>query len=67
MEDALDFCLEMLKDGPMLAQTILEKGKKLGLSERTIRRARDQLRITSYSSGFGNEKKFFWKLPKEDA
>ena len=36
-----------------------------GFNEQAIRRAREELKIETYSKGF-NPKKYYWKNPKKD-
>lgn len=64
--DARALLLGALKDGPVDAKTILEEGKKNGIGERTLRKAKAELKIGSrrISAGRGIAANWKWHLPK---
>ncbi|MEM4406874.1 MAG: AAA family ATPase [Candidatus Methanomethylicaceae archaeon] len=66
LDEAKNFLMEFLRDGPKLSKDILKQAKEQGLSERTLRRAKQQLGITSSPEHTtGVIKHWVWKLPRE--
>lgn len=70
LKDAKKYILDLLEDGDILvkeAEEILEEEK---FSYPTIRRAREELtkelKIETYSKGFGEDKKGYWRKTKTD-
>ena len=57
---ATDFLRELLEDGPKIQPVILNKAKKLGISKRTLDRAKKDLKIESRK----DTKSWKWSLPK---
>ncbi|HXX17226.1 MAG TPA: AAA family ATPase [Candidatus Eremiobacteraceae bacterium] len=57
---AMEFLKQMLADGPKEATTVEEAAKQQGISKRTLRRAKAELRVES-SKPFGP--KWMWSLP----
>ena len=65
LQEAKQFLMETLKDGPVLKQEISKQAKKLGISEITLRRAKDELKIVSspQRDKDGKLKGWTWELP----
>jgi putative DNA primase/helicase len=63
--EAEDWLRELLLDGQVKATDALKKAKAVGISEKSLRAARERLRVkpkkTAYSGGW------VWSLPHEDA
>lgn len=66
LERAKKSILDLLKDGDILVKEAEEILKDEGFSKPTIRRAKEELEIESYSKGFGENKKGYWRKPKTD-
>lgn len=62
LEAAREFLREELKDGPMCAKHVYRDAKDAGISERTLRRAKDALRVKSEKVGTEGWR---WTLPPE--
>jgi hypothetical protein len=58
---ATRFLIEELSVGPVPAKHLLSKAKTLGISDRTLDRAKKQLRITAQKRG----ERWIWSLPKQ--
>lgn len=66
LEKAKKYILELLEDGDILVKEAEKKLTDEGFSKPTIRRAKEELEIESYSIGFGKGKKGYWRKPKID-
>jgi putative DNA primase/helicase len=73
-DDAIEFIQVMLKDGPQLAATMRDEAKQLGISERTLVRAKEDLakedlKVVAYREnapgGKRGEGAWYWKLPPD--
>jgi DNA repair protein RadA/Sms len=64
LNDAQSFLSEILRDGPMLTQEILTQAKEAGISEDTLRRAKDKLGVSRRKNA-GACGKWEWFLPPE--
>jgi len=71
LQDAVSFLRDVLADGPMLAKTVQRQAKDAQVSDRTLRRAREQLGITRDSpwikKASTQDGQYTWELPKQDA
>jgi putative DNA primase/helicase len=63
LEAAKEFLREELKDGRMWAKRVYSDARDAGISERTVRRAKDALRVKSEKIGTEG---WAWSLPSED-
>lgn len=54
---------EALEDAPLPANDIYRMAKENRISESTLRRAKEKLKVKSYKEGMGKKGKWFWKLP----
>jgi hypothetical protein len=64
LEEAKDFLKDVLKGGKQTSKDITLMAKQCGITQQTLRRAREQLSIdTSERKGFGNNIVQYWKLP----
>ena len=60
-DEAIEFLREQLTDGPQLATMLLRDSKSLGISERTLKRAKVDLNIRSWRSSEGV---WLWQFPE---
>ena len=61
-KDAEEFLLEVLKDGPAPAKEILELAKEMGIPNKPVRNAAENLKVNRSREGFGKKGKFMWEL-----
>jgi hypothetical protein len=69
-QDAIDFLRDFLKKGVQKTSVeVFSAAKKIGISERTLNRAKAALGIRSVKRGgtFGGEQSWFWELPTAEA
>lgn len=68
LDEALDFLKQLLRDGPVPAVDGGFHASALGLSERTVSRARRRLGVQAVRVGKGrHEGAWWWKLPEQAA
>lgn len=60
---AEEFLRDALDDGPRYQTEINTLARQQGISDRTLRRAKDQLHIESFKEGLGLEQHWIWSLP----
>lgn len=63
MSTACDLLKESLSSGERLADDIKAEAKAVGVSERTLKRARSTMGIVWRREGFGTGAIYYWKLP----
>lgn len=63
-KDAEAFLREMLTDGEHLASDLMAEAKRCSISEKTLRRAKQSLKIVSRHEGFGKKVIWYWCLPE---
>ena len=61
LEEAVEFLLDLLADGPVSAPSVQTKAKNAGIKDATLRRAKEKLHIRSVKHGFGDG--WGWELP----
>lgn len=61
--EAKEFLLTSLADGSVPAKELIVEAKKSGISERTLKRAKDSLGVKSIRAGFGPNSFSLWELP----
>ena len=61
-KDAEEFLLDVLKDGPAPAKEILELAKEMGIPNKPVRNAVENLKVNRSREGFGKNGKFMWEL-----
>ena len=66
MGEAMRFLLEVLNDGPVPANDVKGEAETAGISDKTLRRAREALRVNVARDGFGKNGRFVWSLPEPD-
>lgn len=64
-DEAVDFLRDILKLGPMRTKEIMKEAAGAGISEKTLRRARERLGIKPAKRGFSAG--WWWELPAEAA
>jgi len=62
-EEAMEFLRELLASGPVESRRIKAEAREADIAERTLRRAKDALRIRTKKDGDGP---WMWSLPPED-
>jgi hypothetical protein len=62
--DAAAFLTDLLKDGALPTQTILDKANNAGIAEKTLRRAKDKIKVTRKREAYGPGGRWLWELPK---
>lgn len=66
VQEAIDFLTEELSTGEIPAKTIWEKSEELGISEKTLKRAKAQLKVSSFrKKENGKDKGWHWSLLDE--
>ena len=63
VEEAKDFLMELLTNGPVEVRDIQGEAEGFGHSWRTIERAKKEVGVLSRREGFGKQGKFLWELP----
>ena len=63
LAEAEDFLREVLSDGPVEANAVLKDARGAGISEKTLRRAKERLGVEAIRSGFGSGGRWCWRLP----
>jgi putative DNA primase/helicase len=58
-EEAAEFLLEVLADGPVTAKQVLAEARQAGIAERTLKRAKSRLRVASIKQA----DRWTWELP----
>jgi len=64
--EAMRFILDILNGEPVSANNVKEEAEAVGISEKTLRRAREALKVNVSRDGFGKGGKSVWSLPKPD-
>ena len=64
-DEAKTLLRTVLANGPMLANTVMERARAAGIAERTLNRAKADLGVASEKQGFGRE--WWWRLPLKAA
>ena len=62
--EACSFLRENLAEGPISQKDLAATARILGISEKTLRRAKDALGVGSQRYGFGRDSVVFWCLPE---
>jgi hypothetical protein len=63
LAEAEDFLRELLTDGPVDAEEGWRQARKVGIAERTLKRARAVLAIKARREGFGPNGRWLWEAP----
>jgi len=63
IDKAAAFLRETLGDGPVAQKQIVDEGRKIGISEKTLQRAKKDINVRSCKVGLGE---WLWELPPED-
>ena len=66
LEEAVEFLREILKERPVPAQDVIKESEEIGISYRTLMRAKSRLKIISkrIDKGPNGKSRWEWKLPK---
>ncbi len=65
-ESACDFLSACLEDGPRTSREIWAEAQEEGLTEMTLRRAREQLKVRSARVWAGGQRLSYWLLPGQE-
>jgi hypothetical protein len=65
LHDAIYVLYSILGDRPVLASEAKRLAAAAGVADRTLRRAKEVLKVDSQRRGFGKGSKFWWALPAE--
>lgn len=64
--EAIEFLREALAHCDRETSEVTNEARRLGIAEKTLRRAREKLKIKARREGLpGTKQKFFWSLPEE--
>ena len=64
LDEAKEFLLDVLKDGKQPSKEIISMSKQYGISEMTLKRAREELQVDCKErQGFGRNTVVYWKMP----
>jgi hypothetical protein len=64
-EDAISFLEDLLADGPVSVRDVFSQSRRNGISDRTLRRAKEDLSVISDHEGWpGQQQDWYWKLPE---
>jgi hypothetical protein len=61
--DAKAWLREVLADGPVGQKELKREATEAGLAWRTVRRAKDAMKVEAYKEGFGEGARWLWALP----
>jgi hypothetical protein len=61
--EAREFLLDRLEAGPVRADDLLEEAEQNGISQKTLRRAKQELQISSRKESKLPDGGWFWELP----
>jgi len=64
LSEAKEFLLDELRDGPMAAKQVKKNARDADIAERTLKRAKAELRVSSDRKGDGS---WVWSLPLKEA
>jgi hypothetical protein len=67
LADAVAFLKDFLQDGPCRANKVLTAARAAGVTERTLRRAKDRLRVKVERIGAITDGHWEWRLPDDRA
>ena len=65
LSEATQFLRDLLADGRMQSKEIQRLAKQNGISERTLNRAKKNIRGVSEKEGIGSASFWYWRLPNE--
>lgn len=66
VKDAQYVLYSLLAKGPLPANEVLRLARQAGVAERTLKRAKKTLGVTSRRKGSGRNSRWFWLLPHDD-
>jgi hypothetical protein len=65
LDEAKVAILDLLAKGPVAAEEAMKRLKRLGIAEKTMKRAKAALQVPSRREGFGGDGSWSWFPPKE--
>jgi len=65
-DEARDYLRTVLEDGPRPSRDVIREARDIGISERTLRRAKSDLGVTAERQGYGSDGRWCWRLPPID-
>ncbi len=63
VDEAKGFLRDALNNGARRASEIFEEAKSANIAERTLKRAKEKMKINARKDGFGKEGYWIWELP----
>ncbi len=66
-DEAVDFLLEILRDGPVPAKKVKASAREAGIAERTLDRAKKRAGVAAKREGFGSEGTWYWALSASES
>jgi hypothetical protein len=61
-DDATGFLKELLADGPVRSDKVLEQARNAGIAERTLRRVKDKIGVVARPVTTAGERRWYWSL-----
>jgi len=62
-QEARDWLVEILEDGPMKASEVMREARQAGITEKSLRTARERIGIKPYKEKLSVHGGWYWKLP----
>lgn len=63
-DEAKEFLADLLSKDPLPFEKVLEEARKVGISQRTLERAKSALNVKSEKTGFGDTGEWVWNLKR---
>jgi hypothetical protein len=67
LREAMYVLYSLLAEGSLPACMVIQLAKKAGIAERTLQRAKKELRVRSLKKGSGFDSHWFWVLPEDES
>ena len=65
-DEAKEFLQELLANGSQPAEDVYKEARRIGIADRTLKRAKSELKIKTTREGYGSGGRFFWELPSAE-
>ena len=66
LREAMSVLYSILAKGPIPANEVVRLARQAAISERTLKRAKRDLRVRSWKQGSGRGSRWFWQLPNDE-
>jgi hypothetical protein len=67
LREAMYVLYSILSEGSLPARVVIQSAKNAGIAERTLKRAKQELRVKSLKKGSGHGSLWFWCLPDDES